>query len=268
MPYSVVLREHLDAAGFEVDNEELAAAVSKLDAARRGEKVVRIDVEVFRAREDGSIDGGADKKLWEHGMIGKTDTSQVISFFEIEREYPDENARAWYERLVGLDRQKNELLVKLEMLLYPERVEAWSRKHHGNRVLRLCELERNLVPLILFEGDVGTGKTALAETIGDALARKAGGKGRVHLLKINTQIRGTGLVGEMSDLIAQAFVHAKARARSLKGEPLLLLMDEADALATSRDTLQMHHEDKAGLNTLLQRLNNLRSLDFPCGALY
>src|SRR5262249_13814925 len=154
------------------------------------------------------------------------DTSQVISFFEVERTYPDKNARAWYERLVGLDQQKQDLLIKLEMLLFPDKVEAWSRRHHGDRVLRLCELERNLVPLILFEGDVGTGKTALAETVGDALAMKAGDKSHVHLLKINTQIRGTGLVGEMSDLIAQAFVQAEARAKSLKGEPLLLLMDE------------------------------------------
>jgi len=271
---SAVLREHLEAAGFEVDDRELAAAAGKLDAARRGEKVARIDVEVCCAREDSRIEGGADDKTEKYGtnkkgpMTTKTDTSQVISFFEVGRKYPDENARVWYERLVGLDRQKNDLLVKLEMLLYPEKVEAWSRKHHDNRVLQLCELERNLVPLILFEGDVGTGKTALAETIGDALARKAGGKGHVHLLKINTQIRGSGLVGEMSDLIAQAFVHAEARARSLKGEPLLLLMDEADALAASRDTQQMHHEDKAGLNTLLQRLNNLRLTRLPLAVIF
>jgi AAA+ superfamily predicted ATPase len=90
------------------------------------------------------------------------------------------------------------------------------------------------------------------------LQERRAARAHVHLLKINTQIRASGLVGEMNDLIAQAFVHAEARARSLKGEPLLLLMDEADALATSRDTQQMHHEDKAGLNTLLQRLNNLR----------
>lgn len=265
---SVVLREHLEDAGFEVDDKQLAAAASKLDAVRHGEKVVRIDIEGCRERGNDRIDSGADNKKEKHGMTAKTDTNQVLSFFEVERKYPDENARVWYERLVGLDRQKNDLLVKLEMLLYPEKVEAWSRKHHGNRVLQLCELERNLVPLILFEGDVGTGKTALAETIGDALARKAGGKGHVHLLKINTQIRGTGLVGEMGDLIAQAFVHAEARARSLKGEPLLLLMDEADALATSRDTQQMHHEDKAGLNTLLQRLNNLRLTRLPLAVIF
>jgi SpoVK/Ycf46/Vps4 family AAA+-type ATPase len=269
---SVVLREYLEEAGFEIDDKELAVAAGKLDEARRGERVVRINVEVRRAKEDGRVVAdhktGRDDAKKAGPMAAKTDTSQVISFFEVERKYPDENARAWYERLVGLDRQKNDLLDKLEMLLYPDKVEAWSRKHHGNRVLHLCELGRNLVPLILFEGDVGTGKTALAETVGDALARKAGGKGPVHLLKINTQIRGTGLVGEMSDLIAQAFVQAEARAKTLKGEPLLLLMDEADALAASRDTQQMHHEDKAGLNTLLQRLNNLRLTRLPLAVIF
>jgi AAA+ superfamily predicted ATPase len=272
---SAVLREHLEEAGFDIDQKELGDAVTKLDAARRGEKVVRIDVEVWRASKDvGRINEGIEldtvrsfsKRMGS--MTPKTDSTQVISFFEVERKYPDYDARAWYERLVGLDQQKNDLLVKLEMLLYPDKVETWSRKHHGNRVLKICELERNLVPLILFEGDVGTGKTALAETIGDALARKAGGKGKVHLLKINTQVRGTGLVGEMSDLIAQAFTQAEARARSLKGEPLLLLMDEADALAASRDTQQMHHEDKAGLNTLLQRLNNLRLTRLPLAVIF
>jgi AAA+ superfamily predicted ATPase len=159
---------------------------------------------------------------------------------------------------MGLDDYKRRLLIELEMLLHPELLESWSRKHHQGKVLRLCEQLRDRVPLVLLEGDVGTGKTALAETIGDALARKIGGKTKVHLLKINSQVRGTGLVGEMSDQIVQAFTQAETRAAALDGEPVLLLLDEADALAARRDTQQMHHEDKAGLNTLLQRLDNLR----------
>ena len=62
------------------------------------------------------------------------------------------------------------------MLLYPERVEDWSREHHGGQALRICELHRHRVPLVLLEGDVGTGKTALAETIGDPLAQRVGGR--------------------------------------------------------------------------------------------
>src|SRR5260370_14180197 len=154
------------------------------------------------------------------------------------------------------------------MLLYPEGLKEWSKRYHGGQVLRICDLYRNRVPLILFEGYVGTGKTALAETIGDALARQIGEGRQVHLLKINTQVRGTGQVGEMSDLIVQAFVQAEARARALRGDPVLLLLDEADALAVSRETQQMHHEDKAGLNTLLQRLDNLRLTRLPIAALF
>jgi len=195
-------------------------------------------------------------------------TPKILPFFEVERVYPDDVAKDWYERLVGLDDHKARLLIVLEMLLYPERLEEWSKQYHNGQVLRLCELYRNRIPLILLEGDVGTGKTALAETIGDALARRIGGDTHVHLLKINTQIRGTGQVGEMSDLIVQAFVQAEARTKALGGDPVLLLLDEADALAVSRETQQMHHEDKAGLNTLLQRLDNLRLTRLPIAALF
>ncbi len=86
--------------------------------------------------------------------------------------------------------------------------------------------------------------------------------------RFHTQVRGTGQVGEMSDLIVQTFVQAEARARALRGDPVLLLLDEADALAVSRETQQMHHEDKAGLNTLLQRLDNLRLTRLPIAALF
>jgi AAA+ superfamily predicted ATPase len=75
---------------------------------------------------------------------------------------------------------------------------------------------------------------------------------------VNTQVRGTGLVGEMTDLIVQAFTQAEARADALKGAPVLLLIDEADALAAKRADQHMHHEDRAGLNTLLQRVDSLR----------
>ncbi len=124
------------------------------------------------------------------------------------------------------------------------------------------------MPLILLEGDVGTGKTVLAETVGDALARHIGDGAHVHLLKINTQVRGTGQVGEMSDLIVQAFQHAEQRARQRHGDPILLLLDEADALAASREVQQMHHEDKAGLDTLLQRLDTLRHSQLRIAALF
>ncbi|MGH9766469.1 MAG: AAA family ATPase, partial [Blastocatellia bacterium] len=259
---SLTLRAYIEDAGYLIKEPELVAATGQLDALRRGERVSVIQVVVSGERENSRSDhltedkqGSSMKNIPTSVNINR---NQVVSFFEMERQYPSKEAQDWYERLVGLDEHKRQLLIELEILLRPEHIEEWSRKNHGERVLKICELQRNRVPLILLEGDVGTGKTALAETIGDALARRGHGKKHVHLMKINTQIRGTGQVGEMSDLIAQAFAQAEKRARELKGDPVLLLIDEADALAATRDTQQMHHEDKAGLNTVLQRLDNLR----------
>ncbi len=269
----LVLREYLEEAGYEIGEAELNAAVGVLEKVRRGEVLPAIQIQVrsgIDRKESGlahangkyHIEGKSDL------VVATLDPSNMIAFFEAERVYPDITAQQWYERLVGLDDHKARLLIELEMLLYPEPLEQWSKRYHGGQVLRICDLYRNRVPLILLEGDVGTGKTALAETIGDALARQIGEDRQVHMLKINTQVRGTGQVGEMSDLIVQAFAQAEARAKALGGDPVLLLLDEADALAVSRETQQMHHEDKAGLNTLLQRLDKLRLAKLPIAALF
>jgi len=269
----LVLREYLEGAGYEIGEAELAAAVNALERMRRGEALSAIQIRVG-SRTDYQENGLANSNGKYHiegksdPMVATLDSPNMIAFFEAERVYPDIAAQRWYERLVGLDDHKARLLIELEMLLYPERLEQWSKRYHGDQVLRVCELYGNRVPLILLEGDVGTGKTALAETIGDTLARQAGEGRQVHMLKINTQVRGTGQVGEMSDLIAQAFAQVEVRAKALGGDPVLLLLDEADALAVSRETQQMHHEDKAGLNTLLQRLDKLRLTRLPIAALF
>jgi SpoVK/Ycf46/Vps4 family AAA+-type ATPase len=227
----VVLREHVEQAGYIVTDLEITRAASQLEAVRHGETlaVIEISIQSVAANQPPAeaICGAEEDKP----MPTRKPQSGAIQFFELEQEYPNEEAKAWYERLVGLDDHKHRLLVELELMLYPERVEAWSRKHHKT-VIRLCGLLRQRVPLVLLEGDVGCGKTALAETIGDALARRTGGK--IHLLKINTQVRGSGHVGEMTDLIVQAFAQAEQRLDSLKGQPVLLLIDEADALAAKR----------------------------------
>jgi SpoVK/Ycf46/Vps4 family AAA+-type ATPase len=252
------LGEYLKKEGYQVAPGELKQAIADFNRVCRGEDISAIQIICTPEPSTTSRTNLGEQSVNEYNnMRLNQNLSQVKQFFEAERVYPDETARTLYESLMGLDEHKKRLLVELEMLLYPQRLEVWSRKHYQGRVLRLCEQLHNRTPLILLQGDVGTGKTALAETIGDALARQINNKAKVHLLKINSQVRGTGLVGEMSDLIVQAFAQAEARAASLK-EPTLLLLDEADALAARRDTQQMHHEDKAGLNTLLQRLDNLR----------
>jgi SpoVK/Ycf46/Vps4 family AAA+-type ATPase len=245
--FPLILRQHVEAAGYTASDAAIAEAVAKLDAVRRGERTRAIQI---RVRQDVI-------KVSTHVVFPNMTTKSSLAsrYFESERVYPNPDSRSWYDRLVGMDDHKQRLLLELELLLYPERLTAWSQRHY-RRDIRACQIMAGRAPLVLLEGDVGCGKTALAETIGDALATRMGGK--VHLLKINTQVRGTGMVGEMTDLIVQAFMQAEARADALKGQPLLLLIDEADALAAKRVDQHMHHEDKAGLNTLLQRIDGLR----------
>lgn len=248
--FPVAVRQEIESAGFRVSDRDLAVAMQKLDSLRRGDKIAQVEI---RVTQDASTAREYTHAKKEHSMPGKTTLSQ--KFFESEQSYPDPAMRAWYDRLVGLDSHKKQLLLELELLLFHDRLDAWNRKHHGGN-LRACQIMSNRAPLILLEGDVGCGKTALAQTIGDALATKM--DHTVHLLKVNTQVRGTGMVGEMTDLIVQAFTQAEAKADSVRGEPVLLLIDEADALAAKRTEQHMHHEDKAGLNTLLQRIDGLR----------
>lgn len=253
----IVLREHIERAGFTAADADVERGAAQLEAVRHGKRVPAIDVKVLNEHAAGKA--SADARPAAAGrtpMQTRKGQGGAIQFFELEREYPDDDAREWYDELIGLDDHKRRLLVELELLLYPERVEAWSRKHHRG-VIHLSGLLRRRAPLVLLEGDVGCGKSALAETIGDALARRNGGQ-KVQLLKINTQVRGSGHVGEMTDLIVQAFAQAEHRADTLRGRPVLLLIDEADALAAKRVDQHMHHEDKAGMNTLLQRIDNLR----------
>ena len=248
--FPVAVREAIEQAGFHVADRELAASLDQLNALRRGDPVDVIPIRVTSSNNQGPTALGTRK---EKRMPAKT--SPNPRYFESECTFPNLHARAWYDRLVGLDEHKRELLLELELLLYPDRLAAWSRTQHGSE-LRACEIMASRAPLVLLEGDVGCGKTVLAETVGDALAQRT--DSRVHLLKVNTQVRGTGMVGEMTELIVQAFTQAESHADSVRGEPVLLLVDEADALAAKRTDQHMHHEDKAGLNTLLQRIDGLR----------
>jgi SpoVK/Ycf46/Vps4 family AAA+-type ATPase len=163
-------------------------------------------------------------------------------------------ARAEQERfaaLVGLESQKQMLLDELTLLLSSDRLTSWLKKHHP-KGLPVAEVTRRATPLVLLSGEVGCGKTVLATTIGTPLARVLDSK--VHVLETPSNIRGTGLVGELSARVTESFTQAKAKVSKSCG---LLIIDEADDLALSRSELQAHHEDRAGLNVLLKQLDLL-----------
>ena len=102
---------------------------------------------------------------------------------------------------------------------------------------------------MILAGDVGTGKTELASTVGDPVARQEGINITLYPLSLST--RGSGRVGEMTKLMSAAFDETYKTALALKGRgakasgAVILLVDEADAIVQSRENDQMHHEDRA-----------------------
>lgn len=189
-----------------------------------------------------------------------------IGIFEEVREYPDPTAARRFAGLVGLDDMKERLLKEARLLLDPESLTAWSNKYHRQKI-RLLEFFRDRPPLFIFAGDVGTGKTALAETFGDAVAREA--DIRVTLYALSLTARGKGAVGEMTSLLSEAFSEVKQAAKKSGGRGgkhssgIVLLIDEADALAQSRELAQMHHEDRAGVNALIRGVDDLATGNLP-----
>jgi len=181
-------------------------------------------------------------------------------------EFPDPAAHDRYHTLVGIDDAKRRLTAEAALLLDPSSLEKWCREHHSEFPIGASEVSLR-TPLVILAGDVGTGKTELAETFGDAVARSM--KIEITLFSLSLSARGKGAVGEMTSLLTSAFNEVRAsaaKASNSKGQisrGLVLLIDEADALAQSRELAQMHHEDRAGVNALIRGLDGLRNERLP-----
>lgn len=195
---------------------------------------------------------------------------ESISLFENSRQFPDCEAQMRLERLIGLDDYKNRLTKMLSVLIDPYAINAWVNKFHGDHY-EVLEPILSRPPLIVLAGDVGSGKTALAENISDKVARL--NKIDITLLPLSLSSRGQGRVGEMTQLVSSAFQQTKELAKKYKSESgksrgaVILLIDEADALAQSRESEQMHHEDRAGVNAFIRGIDSLASEFLPAAVI-
>lgn len=189
----------------------------------------------------------------------------LSSFIAEVIRYPErEEFDATFKSLVGLDDIRQDMLQKLTLLLNPDLLTRWAHTHYPHDPpIALITTLRERYPLLILEGEVGTGKTALARSVGYPLSVKLGHP--VMLYIVNAQVRGGGHVGELSLNIARAFDEAE-QACEREGQPVMLLIDEADALAQARGSGQRHIEDDAGVNTLIQRVDRLR--DKPMAVLF
>ncbi|MCZ7519746.1 ATP-binding protein [Bacillus pacificus] len=183
----------------------------------------------------------------------------ISNNFEEIVELPNKDYEKRFERLVGLDDLKGYIRKESAIIVAPEMLEAWSKKYH-HTYLKVLDTFKDRYPFFIFEGDVGTGKTEFAMTFGNDLAKFI--KKQVLLARMSMKSRGNGVVGEMSKLISKAFQEASELANANK-TPVILLLDEADSLAQSREGEQMHHEDRAGVNALIQGIDHVRYSSVP-----
>jgi AAA+ superfamily predicted ATPase len=196
--------------------------------------------------------------------------SNLDDLFERRVTLPDVVARERLAALVGLDDHKQRLTKILGLLINPAGLSKWAERHHPKMNGLLKTILRR-PPLVVLAGDVGSGKTELAETIGDAVARQESID--ITLFPLSLATRGQGRVGEMTQLISSAFDHTVAEAAKLKGTSgkarggIILLVDEADALAQSREATQMHHEDRAGVNAFIRGVDRIGNGSLPAAVI-
>lgn len=176
------------------------------------------------------------------------------NIFDAKTPLPDALLAAREKTLLGFNARYRKIHDQLRLLLNLGELENWSKAQHKKKLL-LCDLVAEQYPLVIFHGDVGTGKTAMAECIANRLAKESRTEDAL-LFKLSNRVRGSGKVGEMGTLLTQAF-HEVVQAAG-KGRRAFLIIDEGDSLAASRNQEHSHHEDKVAVNTLIQGVDDLR----------
>lgn len=177
------------------------------------------------------------------------------SIFDNTIELPNNDIKERAKHLIGFEAKFQRIFGNLKLLLDQEGLKQWSNRFYQTELPIISQLT-DRYPLIILAGDVGTGKTVTAEAIADRAARELDKEG--FFLKLSTRVRGEGLHGQMGKLVNDAFAQLKSEAG--KRRLAFMLIDEADAIATTRSTLQMHQEEKAAVNTLIQKIDEVREL--------
>lgn len=169
--------------------------------------------------------------------------------------HPHKDFQLRYDSMIGIDDKKESLVYTLRNILDTSGLKKWVKDKHGKSGLPYLERMMEGDCLVILNGDVGCGKTELAHCVATPLSKLMGGE-TIVVFETPSNIRGGGHVGELSSRITSAFDAAKAGLR--KGEYGILIIDEADDLATSREQMQAHHEDRSGVNVLIKEIDKLK----------
>jgi AAA+ superfamily predicted ATPase len=177
----------------------------------------------------------------------------AADLFEYTVELPDAAINKTASTLIGFDERYDRIVKNLRLMSDPESLKAWSQQHYGS-VTPIIERVSERYPLFILAGDVGTGKTAFARCAANRFAEHM--KRPSTLFALSTRVRGEGRVGEASSRINSAFtiVHDALG----KSKLCTILIDEADSLVTTRGEEHAHLEDKVAVNTIIQKIDDLR----------
>lgn len=164
---------------------------------------------------------------------------------------PDDSVEEQGQRLVGLAEIEASVLNSLGCRWDGE-LDQWAMQT-GATIAPIARTQMtSAVPLVIFAGDPGVGKSVLARVIADRYCRMHQVRG--HVLWLYTDVRGNGLVGDFSQRIRAAFASLMCLPT---GDLRVLLVDEADAIAMRRSEAHAHQEDRAASGTLIQCLDGL-----------
>ena len=178
----------------------------------------------------------------------------TTDIFDSEVIVPDDELAHRATTLLGFGDRYARVHDQLRLLLSADKLGDWSKRYH-RRHLPIINLVADQYPLVVFHGDVGTGKTAMAECIANRLLTEARSEDAT-IFRLSNRVRGSGKVGEMTKLIAEALRHVTDSVGRTRRA--VLVIDEGDSIAASRSQEHSHHEDKVAVNTLIQGIDDLR----------
>jgi hypothetical protein len=93
--------------------------------------------------------------------------------FELNLDLPNAELKATASTLIGFDDRLQRVGRSLEALPDPDAVGAWAKRFHADG-LPVVDLLAQRYPLVILEGDVGTGKTAFTSDVLDELVARTG----------------------------------------------------------------------------------------------
>jgi SpoVK/Ycf46/Vps4 family AAA+-type ATPase len=173
--------------------------------------------------------------------------------------YPDDAAAARYAALVGMEDVKARIHNELALRLAPERLAQWAHRHGHQRLVAELASPPSRTPVIVLTGDGGTGKTALAESLGDPLSRSLGIRFSGHRMGPNQ-----GLDQKLQRLLKPTSGSDQAAIQpnpEIRGH--IFIYDEHYELGTVPPGSQRGEADSAALAQLLQTAETLAARGAP-----